>query len=256
MTTPPAPPAEANVIGLVYDLGLAGATFDPAITLTFTYDPANIPAGVAEENLVIAFWDGSKWVELTNIKVDPVTHTISGETSHFTAFSVIAYTSPAKFTASSLTISPQEVNPGETVKISATFTNTGDLASSYDVSVKVNQTVVRTQTITLDGGKSTEVSFTTEQTAAGKYVVSINGLIGSFVVKAPPTPAPTPTPTPAPTPAPVPTPTPTPTPAPTPAPVPTPAPTNWSLIGGLIAGGVVVIGLLVYFLWWRRRRSA
>jgi len=30
------------------------------------------------------------------------------------------------------------------------------------------------------------------------------------------------------------------------------APTNWGLIGGLIGAAIVVIGLLVYFLWWRR----
>jgi hypothetical protein len=35
---------------------------------------------------------------------------------------------------------------------------------------------------------------------------------------------------------------------------PTPKPVNWWLIGGIIAG-VVVIGLLVYFLWWRRRMA-
>jgi hypothetical protein len=33
---------------------------------------------------------------------------------------------------------------------------------------------------------------------------------------------------------------------------PIPAPTNWGLIGGLIGVAIVVIGLLVYFLWWRR----
>lgn len=43
--------------------------------------------------------------------------------------------------------------------------------------------------------------------------------------------------------------------APTFASTPAPAlsPTNWGLIGGLIAGAIVIIGLLVCFLWWRRR---
>ena len=31
------------------------------------------------------------------------------------------------------------------------------------------------------------------------------------------------------------------------------APTNWGVIGGTIAGVIVIVGLLVYFLWWRRR---
>jgi hypothetical protein len=95
MTTPPAPPADKSIIGLAYDFGPAGATFDPPITITFSYDPANIPAGVNEKDLTIAFYDTVKgtWVVLEGIKVDPVTHTISGQASHFTAFTVI---SPAK----------------------------------------------------------------------------------------------------------------------------------------------------------------
>ena len=50
---------------------------------------------------------------------------------------------------------------------------------------------------------------------------------------------------------PLPSPTPIPTPTPTPAPEPPPAGANWGLIIGII-GAVVVTGLLVYFLWWRR----
>ena len=77
-----------------------------------------------------------------------------------------------------------------------------------------------------------------------------------------PTTSPTPTPTPKPTPTPTLTPTPTPTLTPTPAPTtfqpapPTTSSTNWALIGG-ITGGVIVAGLIIFFLVrgliWRRR---
>ena len=184
MTTLPAPPAQANVIGLTYDLGPEGATFNPPITLTFTYDPTKIPTGVAEKDLVIAYYDktAGKWVTIDNIVVDPVTKTISGKISHFTAFAVLAVTAPA----------PPAPAPAPTVP--------------------------------------------TPPTPA----------------PAPPAPKP-PTPAPAP-PAPAPTPAPTPpTPTPTAPVVPPAAPTNWGVIGGSIAGAIVIIGLLVYFLWWRRR---
>ena len=97
MAEPPAPPADTDVIGLTYDLGPDGATFDPPITITFTYDEADIPEGVDEEDLVIAFWDEEtdEWVVLEDVTVDPVANTISASASHFTAFTVLAIIPPA-----------------------------------------------------------------------------------------------------------------------------------------------------------------
>ncbi len=97
MTEPPAPPAEANFISLAYDFGPEGATFDPPITVTFSYDPTKIPAGVNEEDLVLAFYNKAtgQWETLSDIVVDPVTHTISGKTSHFTLFVILTIVTPA-----------------------------------------------------------------------------------------------------------------------------------------------------------------
>lgn len=93
MTSPPAAPEKSSIIGLVYDLGPAGATFVPPITITFTYNPASIPEGVDEADLTVAYYDASVpgWFTLENITVDTVNHTISADVSHFTAFAVIAY---------------------------------------------------------------------------------------------------------------------------------------------------------------------
>lgn len=93
---PPPPPEEANIISLTYDLGPAGTTFDPPVTLAFTYNPDKIPEGISEEHLVVAMWDeaAGEWVELEGCIVDPLTHTITAPVSHFTAFTVIAPTTP------------------------------------------------------------------------------------------------------------------------------------------------------------------
>ncbi len=189
MEEPPAPPADSSVIGLVYDLGPDEATFDPPITLTFTYDPALIPEGVAEENLVIAIWDeaAGEWVNLVST-VDPVTNTITARVSHFTTFTVIAYTRPAVFTATDLAIAPEEVGIGETVTVSALVTNTGDLAGKYKVTLKIDGVVVATKDVTLAGGASQKVTFTTAKDVAGTYAVIVGPLSGTFVVKAPPAP--------------------------------------------------------------------
>ncbi len=104
MEDPPAPPEGSNAIGLTYDLDPDDATFDPPITITFTYDPDEIPGDFNEEDLVIAIWDKTvwnedtgewgTWVDLEGCTVDPVTHTITAPVSHFTPFAIIARAAP------------------------------------------------------------------------------------------------------------------------------------------------------------------
>jgi hypothetical protein len=95
-TDPPDPPADSSVIGLTYDFGPQGATFTPPITVTFTYTPADVPAGVNENALTIAYYDTTKsvWVVLEGISVNTATHTISGKVSHFTSFAVLSLPQP------------------------------------------------------------------------------------------------------------------------------------------------------------------
>ena len=207
-------------------------------------DPKAAKTKNNEENLVIAVWDegAGEWVDLV-CTVDPETNTITAAVNHFTAFSIIAGTSPADFETSYLTILPREVDPGEKVAIKAKVTNTGDLSGSYEVTLRINKVTEAAKEITVAGGSSGTVTFTTSKDTAGTYTLNVNGLSGTFTVTAPPAPLPAPAPAPPVAPAP----------APPVAPVPAP-PTvvNWLLIGGII-GAVVVVVLLVYFLWWRRR---
>ena len=171
-TDAPADSSTINILGQIYDLGPDGATFDPPITLTFTYSPFKL---VDAADLVIHYWDveAGEWVAFENCVIDPINGTVSCQISHFTLFAVL-------------------------------------------------------------------------------IVIPLAPV---------PEPAPTPGPAPAPEPAPAPGPAPTPEPAPVTEPTPTPeppvpapeTPMNWGLIGGLMAAAIVIIGLLVYFLWWRRR---
>ncbi len=267
--TPRTPPPSSNIIGLTYDFGPSGATFSPPINLTLTYDPKSLPQAVDEKKLVVAWWDAStsSWVNLTGT-VDPVTHTITASVSHFTDFTILAYTRPASFTVTGLSIAPAEANINQDVTVSFTVTNTGDLAGSYTAVLKIDEAQVATRELTLAGGEKQQVTFTTSRKAAGRYSLSVDGLSGTLVVKAaPPTPEPSLTPTatappvvtPAPPPAPAPAPTQAPAPvvptqAPAPAPAPAPsAPFNWWLIVGIIAA-VIVIGAVAGFLLTRKRR--
>ena len=88
---PPKPPADANIIGLPYTFEPNGATFDPPMTLTWSYDPNTLPEGIAEGDLVLAFYDevAGEWVEL-ECTVDTATNTVVATVSHFTVFAIIA----------------------------------------------------------------------------------------------------------------------------------------------------------------------
>jgi hypothetical protein len=258
---PPAPPANANIIGLAYNFGPAGATFNPPITLTWTYDPATLPAGVAEQNLVIAYYDAAsgKWVELPGT-VNTTTHTVTAQVSHFSTYAIIGKYAPAAFTISSLNISPIEVAPNDKVTIGVSVTNTGGIKGDYTVVLNINGVKEAENSVTVAAGSSQTVTFSVAKDKAGSYSVAVGGQSGSFTVKAPPSPTPTATTPAAITPAPAPTAiTPAPAPPETTAPVPPPVKatvTNWLKIGGII-GAVIVAGLLLFFLIrtfiWRRQ---
>jgi hypothetical protein len=253
---PPDPPEESNVVGLVYDLGPDGATFDPPIILTFKYSESKIDADIAEENLVVAYWDkdDDEWVELEST-VDPKNNIITAKVSHFTNFTILAHTHPANFTITALMIAPDEIESGEMVTISTLITNTGDLTDTYEVTLKINGSIVEVKEAEVIGGEDEKVVFSVTAEEAGTYKVDVNGLAGSFVVKekavssAPPAPS-SPAPISALPPLPPESPeaeTPQVTPpAPLP-PLPSVEPTNWPLIGGITAG-VIVLGLLIFFL--------
>jgi len=229
------PPLENGCIIIAYSFTPDGVTFSPPIELEIRYDPAQIPAGIDEKDLLIAYYDEEtgEWIELDGV-VDTASNTITAELGHFTAFAIVGYQvapGPAAFTISSLAISPTEVDIGQNVTINAIVVNTGGETGSYRVILKINGVVEATEEVTVSAGASKKVTFTTAKDVAGSYSVDVNGLSDSFAVT---TPVPTPTPTP---------PVPTPTPAP---------PVNWALVGGII-GGVALVGLGIFF--WRRKRT-
>ena len=245
--SPPAPPENANIIGLAYDFTDA-VTFVPPAILEFTVSPDDIILPLTVDDLVGAYYDETStppgWVDLPTSVVPGTTYVLQVFVPHTTTFAIIGTLKPASFTLSSLVISPIQVAPGEKVNISVSVDNTGGMDGSYTVVLKINDVKEAEKSVTVAAGSSQTVSFSVTKAEAGKYDVVVDGLSGSFTVTAPTT---TPTPT---TPTPT---TPTPT-MPTPTtPTPTPTPTNWPLICGIIAGVIAVVGLAIFFV--RRRRS-
>ncbi len=186
MANPPAPYGDASIIGLAYELGPDGANFSPPATLTFTYNPSLIPAGVSEGNLRLASWDNDlgEWGTIECF-VDPEADTTAAQLAHFSAYAIIAATAPAEITTSDLTITPIEIDPGEEVTVSVLATNTGDIAGSREVALLVDDTRIHVSVIELAGHASRTIVFTVNEPVAGTYRVAVDDQSNSFMVRAP-----------------------------------------------------------------------
>jgi hypothetical protein len=185
---PPDPPQDMGFIGLNYDLEPDGATFDPPISITFTYNPNWIPAGLGPDSLTVGYYDTDtkQWVMLDakDITIDPATNTMTAKISHFTYYGVMAHTAPAKFTVSGLTVPAASIGIAEKATISATVANSGDVAGTYTVTLKINGATLASKSVDIAGHGSQTVTFETVQGKAGSYKVEIDGQTGTFTVKA------------------------------------------------------------------------
>jgi len=194
---PPDPPTGANIITIPYTLEPSGAKFSPPLTFTWTYD--ELPEGADEDNLVIAFWNGFKWVYF-DCEVNTKDKTITASVSHFTTFAALAFIpeeveappvtplTPAAFLLTNLVITPPEVELGGVVTISAQVMNTGQTAGSYDVILELDgelDFLQLTEAVELSGGVSQLVTFTATPESEGIYTIAMNGLTGSFTVTVP-----------------------------------------------------------------------
>ncbi|MFH0847454.1 MAG: CARDB domain-containing protein, partial [Chloroflexota bacterium] len=232
--TIPPPPAGLNVIGIPYDFGPNGVTFTqhPA-EITLTLDPATV-AGISAGDLTVCYYDqeSGSWVGVTVVSVNP-DGTVVVQTDHFTIFAILVRVKPAPGTSltpadlkpTALKISPTRVSTTQTTMITVAVANGGGEAGKYTATLKINGTVEATKEVSVLGGTSKEVSFSSTKAVPGTYTVEVDGLKGSYVVYEPEA-------------------------------VVTPPPSKLPLIIAIIGGlaGIIVI-VLIYF-WWRRRRYA
>ena len=87
---PPATDVSALVGGTAYELGPSGTTFAAPITVAVQYAPAGIPARMAERRLRLFTLVAGAWQLVPGSAVDPATHTVTGTTSHFSTYGVLA----------------------------------------------------------------------------------------------------------------------------------------------------------------------
>ncbi len=220
---PPAPAAFTTGALTIYR---AEVNIGESVTISVTLTNTGALTGTHEvalkiDNVVVS----TKEVTLAGGTSEKVTFTTAKDVAgtytldvngRLGAFTVKA---PAAFTTSTLSISPNEVSIEEGVSVTSLVTNTGDLTGTHEVTLKIDNVVVASKDVTLAGGASQKVTFTTVKDVPGTYTVDVNGLLGTFTVRMPTVPA---------------------------------KPINWWLIGGGIIAGVVLLGLALYFLVKKR----
>ena len=86
----PAPPPEYHIIGSVYEFIPDGATFEPSLSLTISYNHTWLPERVAEAGLVIGYYDttAGQWTLLPSL-VDIENNTVTAQISHFTKLAIL-----------------------------------------------------------------------------------------------------------------------------------------------------------------------
>jgi len=87
---PPPAPEDYTTIYMPVNLEPSGATFNPPIVITFHYNSSDIPDGIDENDLVLAFFDDSieEWSILPS-NVDSTNESISASVTHFTCFAIL-----------------------------------------------------------------------------------------------------------------------------------------------------------------------
>ena len=136
-----------------------------------------------------------------------------------------------------MTVSPTEVNAGETVTITVNITNSSPLLENYNIILMINDVAEETKTVYLDGFESRSVPFTTVKNTAGTYRVSFSNLSATFKVKnTAVTTVPAVTTGPA-----------------VPAVLPPAKQVNWMFTGGIIAVVTIIIGSIIWWLTLRPR---
>ena len=88
----------------------------------------------------------------------------------------------ASFEVTSLTVSPDQVAPGQEVMVSATVENVGPVEGFYEATLTVDGETVDTEAVSLAPGARQTVSFVLVKDEVGTYSVEIGGARGTLKV--------------------------------------------------------------------------
>jgi subtilisin family serine protease len=185
MENPPALPAGTSLIGVPYSFGPDGTTFNPPLTFIYRYTHDQIPEGVNEADISLAYYDDStaKWIPLPGI-LDTAANTITTNISHFTLYAVIG-PKAASISLSALDIQPARAITGDKITVTVVLNNTGGKEGTYPVQIYINGVGEPEKIATVNPQASQKVTFEIVKQIANDYVVTIDKLSGNFKISEP-----------------------------------------------------------------------
>ena len=160
----------------------------------------------------------AQWIALPTKRLDEdnsyVYYTVA--ITHFSIFAISGSQAlpTSNFEVANLAINPAKAKTGENITISADITNLSNTAGTYAITLWIDGTVEAGKNVSLEANATTPMSFIVIRDVEGGYQVRFDRLFGSFnVTEAPP--------------------------------APLKPPINWRLIGGLIAGVIIVAAIIL-----------
>jgi hypothetical protein len=162
--------------------------FDPPARLFIRYNPQRLPEN-AFQPFVATYNDAFGLVRLNEpagvlIETGIAAAQVKNESLFVVAVKEAppAPPLPATFQASNLIIDPTESHIGETVSISITIANNGEVEGTYELHLMIDGIVRAIEEVTLTGASSQTFTFEVSNLAAGRHQVKIAGLSGDFEI--------------------------------------------------------------------------
>ncbi|MCY2687984.1 BspA family leucine-rich repeat surface protein [Salinimicrobium sp. TH3] len=172
------------VPGALFDFNPSPYNFKQDLTLTIKYDPANLPVGVAEDELRLLAVVNGEWVQLAGSSVDVENKTVTGPLSSFSRKGV------GRGKVHEITVSPSEasIDVGETFQFEAVLKNLDGEVMSRKVQWLSSDDAIATVD---NSGLVTAVSFgeVTIEAKSGKIsetanlIVADDNVSSAFVTK-------------------------------------------------------------------------
>jgi hypothetical protein len=113
---------------------------------------------------------------------NPTNITMDSDKSVVANFVWLKTEGSASFTVSPLNISPEQVQPNQTVNIFVSITNNGGEIESYEAALYINDNLEDTRDVTISPGLSQNVDFSITKAVPGIYTISLGGQQGQFTV--------------------------------------------------------------------------
>jgi hypothetical protein len=164
-----------------------GVSMDHPAHMVIRYDAGLLPENV--DNLATFYYSYQYgWTQL-----EPPEGFIAeagqtaADTNHFSLFVVLAKAAtapqpPAHFEVYKLTLDPSRILVNQSSEVRVKVSNTGGTAGDYNVVVKVNGKIQKTQSVILGPGESREIHLILSPGINGTYTVEVAGISAKLVV--------------------------------------------------------------------------